>query len=98
MTKQKLYFKSIDDTICSPLESHLADAKSDELTEITLIEAVPDFENPDIVFCGHFGECVERSQCKKSQCTDYRSKSNRGTCWHRGNLYSHGQELTFKVY
>jgi hypothetical protein len=98
MARRKLYFKTIDDTICSPLDSHLADAKADGLAEITLIEAVPDFDNPDFVFCGHYGEVLERSICKKSECLYYASKSNRGTCWHRGKLYSHGEELTFNVY
>lgn len=97
MKNQKLYFRSIDDTICIPLERHLQNAKWDDCKEITLIEAVPDFENPDFIFCCHYQECVERSLCKKSECLYYSSKSNRGTCWHRGKLYSHGNEVTFPV-
>jgi len=98
MTKQKLYFKSIDDTMCTTLESHLCDAKNDDLKEITLIEALPDNDTKDVVWCTHDLEIIERSMCKKSECSHYRSKSNRGTCWHRGKLYCHGEEITFNVY
>jgi len=98
MTKQKLYFKSIDDTMCTTLESHLEYAKSDGLTEITLIEALLDTDTNDFIWCTHDLEVVERSMCKKSECSYYRSKNNRGTCWHRGQLYCHGEEITFNVY
>jgi hypothetical protein len=42
MAKEKLYFRSIDHTTCSSLESHFDDARDEELTKITLVEAVPD--------------------------------------------------------
>lgn len=97
MKTEKLYFKSVDDTICSSLESHLEDAKDEELKEITLIEAIPDNDNVDYIWCTHHGEVTERSDCKKSICSHYESKSGRGICKHRGHLYSHGEEVTFAV-
>lgn len=95
--KEKLYFRSIDDTTCYSLESHLEDAKDEELVEITLVEAVPDNDNPDYIWCSYHAEVGERIGCKKAVCPHYSSKSGRGTCKHRGNFYSHGDEVTFKV-
>ncbi len=95
--KQKLYFRDIDDTNCYPLSDRLNDAKIEELTEITLIEADTDKDNPDYVWCGLAGECAERQHCKKSYCWEYESKSGRGVCKHRGDLYTHGKEVKFKV-
>lgn len=93
----KLYFGSIDDTFCSPLEDRLEDAREEGLTEITLVEAIPDMNNPDFIWCMHYGEVTDRSECRKSQCTDYESKSGRGKCANRGNLYRHGEEATFQI-
>jgi hypothetical protein len=97
MAKQKLYFSSIDDTSCYTLADRLNDAKLEGLDEVTLIEAIPDNSNPDYIWCGHQGEVGEREGCKKAICPFYKSKSGRGVCKHRGNLYQHGEEATFKV-
>jgi len=93
----KFYFKDIDDTFCVSLEDHIHDAKIEGLSEITLIEAIPDKDNKDFIWCTHFAECGERSFCKKSVCDSYSSKSGRGKCKHRGNLYEHGEEVKFNV-
>lgn len=98
MKTEKLYFKSVDDTICSSLESHLEDAIDEELKEITLIEAIPDNDNVNYIWCTHHGEVMERSDCKKSICSYYESKSGRGKCKNKGNFFMHGDEVTFKVY
>lgn len=97
MKSGKLYFKSIDDTMCSSLESHIQDAIEEELTEITLVEAIPDNDNTEFIWCTQYGECVERYQCKKSECEKYSSKIGRGKCENRGNLYQHGEEVTFLI-
>lgn len=97
MKAEKLYFKSIDDTFCSSLEGFVNDARLDGFTEVTLIEAIPDNENVDYIWCAHHGEVTERSYCKKSICSYYESKSGRGQCSSRGHLYSHGEEITFNV-
>lgn len=97
MKKDKLYFKTIDENICIPLEEHLHGAKLEGLEEITLIEAIPDNDNPDYVWCTHFGGVEERHTCKKSHCEAYNSKSGRGVCSHRGKLYEYGEEVTFKT-
>lgn len=93
----KLYFKSIDDVFCYPLEDHLREAKDDGLTEIELVEADPDFDNPNYVWCSYAGATCERSECRKSVCPYYESKSGRGMCANRGRLFQHGETVKFEV-
>jgi len=95
--KEKLYFDSIDDTTCYPIDGKIAMAKEVGLKSITVIEAVPDNDNPDHIFCMDSGEVEERQECKKSLCSSYSSKSGRGVCGNRGKLYSFGEEVTFDV-
>lgn len=97
MSKPKLYFKSIDDIFCEPIEGILDEAKFEGLSTITVLEADPDFDNKDYIWCTHYGEVGERSSCKKAVCPYYESKSGRGKCSNRGYLYSHGKEVTFDV-
>lgn len=96
-TKEKLYFDSVDDTFCTPLADKIDDARFEGLKEITLVEAIPDTDNPDYIWCGYQGEVGERQECKKAFCSYYESKSGRGKCKHRGSLYRHGDEVTFQV-
>jgi hypothetical protein len=97
MKKQKLYFRSIDNTFCEPLEDILNDAKFEGLSEIKVIEADPDTDTTDHIWCRHYGEVTERSDCSKSVCPHYESKSGRGKCSSKGKLYYHGEEVTFKI-
>lgn len=95
--KKQLYFKSIDDATCHGLDECIAEAKEAGKDEFTLFEAIPDNDNPYYIWCGYVDEVGERSECKKSICRHYESKSGRGACQHRGNLYELGEERTFKV-
>lgn len=97
MKDDKLYFENIDATFCEPLEGFIKDARLEGLKEITLVEAVPDSSNTEYVWCTHYGEVVTRFDCRKSECSYYESKSGRGVCKHRGNLYLHGEEVKFIV-
>ena len=97
MKNEKLYFLNIDDTNCYPLSDRLNDARLEGLEKVTLVEAIPDNDNPDYVWCAQHGEVTERQECKKSICSYYESKSRRGVCSNRGNLYYHGNEVTFNV-
>jgi hypothetical protein len=97
MSKEKLYFKDIDDESCYPLFERLNDARLDGLKKVTLVEAILDNDNPDYIWCGHQGEVGERQECKKAICSFYSSKSGRGVCEHRGSLYQHGEEVEFDV-
>lgn len=97
MEKDKLYFKNEDSEICETLEDLLNEAKQDELIEITLVEAEIDDGTTDMIWCMHHGECVEKSECKKSLCSHYESKSGRGKCSNKGQLYLHGESVKFNV-
>lgn len=97
MSKQKLYFKDSDEIICTSIQSILEDAKEQNLTSITVFEAIPDNETKDFVWCTHYFQITEKSICKKSECSMYSSKSGRGVCKHRGKLYLHGKQVTFDV-
>ena len=95
--QSQLYFRSIDDIFTETLEDLLSDAKIEGLSEVTVIEAIPDNETADMIWCSHHGECGEKSECRKSICPQYESKSGRGACKHRAKLYRHGEEKTFKI-
>lgn len=97
MKSKKLYFSTLDDTFCTTLEEHIDVAKFNGLTEITLIEAVPDNETKDYIWCGLHNEAGDRSECTKYSCEGYSKKGGRGVCEHRGNLFLHGNKVTFKV-
>ncbi len=99
MKKQQQYFRNIDSEYAYPLKHHLDEARADGLDEVTLFEAVPDFHNPDYIFCSEVGEVGERLECRKHLCESYEPRGNAkgGPCAHRGWLYEHGDEKTFKV-
>lgn len=97
MKPEKLYFKNIDSTTCSSLSDMLNDAMFDGLETVTLVEAIPDNGATGMIWCTEMGEAVEKSECKKSHCSYYTSKSGRGVCELRGNLYLHGEEIVFDV-
>jgi hypothetical protein len=97
MKKNKLYFRSIDDTHCYSLEQHLEEARYEELETVTLIEAIPD-DQKGYRWCRLLGEVVEREECSKRFCLDYTpNKSGRGTCVNRGKLFLHGEAVQFTV-
>lgn len=98
MIKEKLYFRDIDSTFCYLLEDHINEAKNEGLSEITIIEAIPDFNNKEYTYCTYNAEACEREICKKSACMYYQpSHSKGGKCKFRGKLYQFGDEITFKI-
>lgn len=97
MEASKLYFRDEDSTHCQSLEAHIQDAQFEELTEIELMEANPDDGKSGFIWCTEYGDTVDRGECKKSLCSHYHSKSGRGVCSNRGNLYWHGEKVKFDV-
>ena len=95
--EEKLYFESIDEVFCRPLEYFMHDARIEGLSELKLVEAIRDTDTKDFVWCTHEGEVTEREMCRKSECSFYSSKSGRGVCEHRGKLYHHGEEVVIPV-
>lgn len=96
MKDNKMYFKNIDSTNCFNLQEHLNEAKDEGLNKITLVEAIPDDNTNSFIWCSIY-DVVEKSDCKKSLCPRYESKSGRGVCSNKGSLYLHGEEVTFDV-
>lgn len=96
MEKGKLYFNNEDSTHCYFLENHINEAKENGLDEIYLIEAIP-APKEEHVWCSYLGEVVQRNECRKSECEQYRSKSGRGVCEHRGSYYLHGEKVKIKI-
>lgn len=95
MTKEeKLYFTSIDDTFCQELK-HYSKEDLEELN-YNLIEAEPDDGKSGFIWCSYKGECVEKYECKKSECPYYKSKSGRGKCQNKGSLYWHGKKINVR--
>lgn len=98
MVKEQLYFRNVDHTFTESLQDIIDDAKREGLSEITVIKAVPDDGTTGMVWCTVNGECIEKSECRKSQCSSYESnKSGRGACIHRGSLYLFGEEVIIKI-
>lgn len=95
--KDKLYFANEDATMCVPLSEHIHDAKAEGLKEIELMEAIPDNSISEFVWCSYDGEVVDRGGCTKSECSSYYTKSGRGACSFRGQLYTHGTKVKFTV-
>ena len=95
--KKQLYFKDENSKYAYPLSYFIGEAKEEGLEEITLIEAIPDNDNPDYIYCKLVGEAGDRSECRKSQCKFYKSKSGRGVCVHRGNICDFGEERKIKI-
>ena len=62
-----------------------------------MVKAVKDTDTKDFVWCTHEGEVTERQMCKKAECHYYSSKSGRGVCEHRGQLYLHDEEVVIDV-
>ena len=94
--KNKRYFENINANICYPLNYFTEEANENNLKEITLIEAIPDFSNEDHIWCTYMGEVGEKNECNKSSC-DAWTKGKGNVCDHRGKLYSHGEPIILKI-
>lgn len=98
MSKVNYYFESEEDNTCYELKHFIFNAKREGLDFIKLHTAIVDTELPDLHFCGYKGEQVERCMCKKVNCSDYTSKSGRGVCNYRSQLYfASCGKITFDV-
>ena len=94
MKTQKLYFLDNSSERCYPLDRF----SLEELEEVDyeLYEAIPDNDNKDFIFCSLVGELGKIEFCKKSQCNNYTSESDRGVCSHRGKLFKFGEKVNIK--
>lgn len=94
MKTEKLYFLDSSSERCYPLDYF----SLEELEEVDyeIYEAITDNDNKDFIYCTLFGEVGEREFCKKSECKDYTSKSDREVCSHRGKLFKKGEKVNIK--
>lgn len=98
MRELKLYFKNEDSQTCYELSDHIFEAKCDELTEIELIEAIPDNSIKNTFWCMNYENRVERCDCKKSECVSYDPINGKnGICCFRGKLYTKGEKVKFNI-
>lgn len=98
MSKEKLYFKNEKSETCYELSDHIFEAKCDKLTEIELIEAIPDNSISDTYWCGNYSNQVDRCECKKSECDSYTPINGKnGICFFRGKLYTKGKKVSVNV-
>ncbi len=95
--KEKFYFDGVDDEICWSLKYHINKAREEGFEKIVLFEAIEDKDNKDYVWCSSFEGVCEKSDCRKSICSRYESRSGRGVCSNRGKLYTHGKLVEFKI-
>lgn len=98
MKKQQLYFLDEDSETCHTLEYHLENAKSDELKEIELFEAVPD-PSKDYFWCrADSSVCMsDDNPCGKS-CEDYDPRNGKsGICKHKTHCYTWSNKVKFNV-
>lgn len=93
---EKLYFKNEDDNFCCPLEDHINEAKENGLDEIELIEAIPSKEK-GYIWCTYYASVVEQPQCCKAECERWERYKNSNLCYNRGQLFSFGEKVKFKV-
>lgn len=98
MKKEKSYFENEDSEVCYPLSYHIANAKEEGLKEIELIEAIVDKDsNKEYIWCSLIETSGDRSECKKSCCTDYETPEKGRICQHRGKLMDFGNSVKFDV-
>lgn len=93
---EQLYFRYEDSEECYQLKFHLAEAKEEGLTEVELIEAIPDKDNKEYCWCNYDGSATEKRDCNSKNCDCYTKTSGR-FCDYRGRLFTHGESKKFKV-
>ena len=96
MKNKKMYFENEDSEICYSLDYHIENTKEKGLKEITLIEAVPDTSNKDIIWCSELEVPAEKSECNKT-CPYYTAPEKGKICKKRGKLMEFGDSFKFSV-
>lgn len=95
--KLDLYFKEKDSTTCYPLEDYINEAKEEGLTEIELIEAIPELDNSEYTWCTYYGDIVEKQECRKSICTHWDRYKKSNICANRGKLFRYGKKVKISI-
>lgn len=93
---KKFYFTGNDSELCWELKFLLSQAKENGLSEIELIEAIPD-KSKDYFFCKWIGDVSESGSCGY-KCDGYEPRNGKsGICKHKTFCYEKGGKVTFKI-
>jgi len=80
--------------MCFDLRSHVEDARREGLTEIRLLEAVPE-KVSGMFWCKAVDAVGEDGECGR-QCQHYDPRNGKsGICKEKSILYTHGKEVVF---
>jgi hypothetical protein len=95
--KNKFYFENEDAETAHSEEYFQEQMKSEGITEITVLEAIPvPHSKSDFVYCMEADTCYEKSECGK-QCESYKPNNGKnGKCEFRGQYCDFGEETIFK--
>ena len=98
MKKEKYYFENEDATECYTEEYFQDTMRLEELTEISVLEAIPaKIKTSEYIYCKEIGEVGEKSECGKN-CPYYEPRNGKnGMCKHRGKLFEHGGDVILKL-
>ena len=92
--KKKYYFENEDAEHCYTEEYFQDTMRFDEITEMTVLEAIPaKISKSEFIYCKENETVGEKSECGRN-CPYYEPRNGKnGMCKHRGKLYEHGDEV-----
>lgn len=96
--KTKSYFKHEDSEIAYDKSYFLQEMKDEDLTEMTVLEALPTKEfDSEFIWCMAVDAVGDKSECNKS-CDLYKPKNGKnGRCEDRGRFMEYGKEVILKL-
>ena len=96
--EKKFYFEDEDSENAHSEEFFQEQMKSEGITEITVIEALPvPFYKTDFIYCKISDTCYEKTVCG-NKCEDYDpTKGVRSKCRNLGNYCEFGEEVILKL-
>jgi len=97
--KKQYYFEDEDAEVCHQLDHWEEHMRTEGLTEIEVMKAVPD-KIPGIFWCRHVEFCGEdSSDTCGNQCNGYKPRNGKsGCCKHyTTQIYTHGEKIVLKL-
>ena len=94
----KYYFENEDAEGCFTKEHFIDEMKHNGLTEMEVMEAVPQKSNEtEYMWCNAIGEVGEKGNCGK-MCENYLPRNGKsGICANQGRLFKAGEKVTLKL-
>lgn len=98
MKKEKYYFENEDAENCWTEEYFQDQMRVNELTEISVLEAIPvKIKISEYIYCKEIGEVGEKRECGKEYPYYKPRNGKNGMCKHRGKLFEHGDDVILKL-